>query len=451
MPDALLGSLFGAPAMQAIFSERGHLQGMLDFEAALARVQARLGLIPSGAAERIGRCCEAGRFDLAALGRETPLAGNTAIPLVRHLQRMVGELDPDAAAYVHWGATSQDAMDTGLVLQVRTALDWVQGELEQTGNAAAQQTERHRETPMAGRTWMQQAVPITFGLKAAGWLDALGRHEERLAALKPRVLVLQLGGAAGTLASLGDRGGAVAQALAAELKLARPDLPWHTHRDRIAETGTALALLIGTLGKIARDVSLLMQTEVGEVLEPGAPGQGGSSSMPHKRNPVGSALVLAAAARAPGLAATLLSAMVQEHERGLGGWQAEWTALPELFDLAAGALGRSRQVLAGLEVDAARMRANLDATRGLLLAEAVKLALVPRLGATAHARVEQACRAALGQRRHLREVLADDPLVMTALPPGALERLFDPARYLGVSAEFVARALESHATRRRTR
>jgi 3-carboxy-cis,cis-muconate cycloisomerase len=445
MADALLDRLFGAPAMQAIFDERGRLQGMLDFEAALARVEARLGLIPPGAAEAIAACCRAERFDIEVLGRDALLAGNTAIPLVRQLTRIVAEQDVTAATHVHFGATSQDAMDTGLVLQVRSALDWLQPALERLAAAAAEQAERHRDTVLPGRTWMQHALPITFGLKIAGWLDALERHRQRLAELRPRVLVLQFGGAAGTLAGLHPRGPAVAQALAAELRLALPVLPWHTQRDRIAEMGAALALLVGTLGKIARDVSLLMQTDVGEAFEPAAPGKGGSSSMPHKRNPVSSAVVLAAAVRAPGLAATLLAAMVQEHERGLGGWHAEWTALPELFDLAAGALEHMHQVVAGLEVDAARMRANLDATQGQILAEAVKMALVPHLGAPqAHALVEQACRSAAEQRRHLREILGADARVTAALPGETLERLFDPAQYLGASAELVAGALAAY-------
>jgi 3-carboxy-cis,cis-muconate cycloisomerase len=445
MADALLGRMFGAPEMQAIFGERGRLQGMLDFEAALARVEARLGLIPAAAAAPIVQCCRAERFDLEQLGRDAPLSGNTAIPMVRHLKRLVAAQDAAAAPYVHWGATSQDAMDTGLVLQMRAGGAWLQAELRHAADAAAEQARRHRATAMAGRTWLQQAVPITFGLKAAGWLDALRRHQGRWGELAPRILALQFGGAAGTLASLGERGLEVAGALAAELQLALPDLPWHAHRDRIAETGATLALLTGTLGKIARDVSLLMQTEVGEAQEPAAPGKGSSSAMPHKRNPVACALVLAAAVRAPGLAATLLAAMPQEHERGLGGWHAEWTALPELFDLAAGALAQTRHMIAGLEVDVERMGANLQATQGQLLAEAAKMALAPHLGgAEAATLVEQACTVAAEQRKHLRAVLGTDPRVGAALSPSDLERLFDPARYLGVSDAFVARALAAH-------
>ena len=443
--DDLLGALFGSPAVRAVFGDRGRLQRMLDFEAALARVEARLKIIPKEAVSAIEECCRADRFDREELAREAAPAGNTAIPMVRQLTRLVARQDGEAAPYVHFGATSQDAMDTGLVLQLREALGLLEPTLERLADAAADQAVRHRETLLAGRTWMQHALPVTFGLKAAGWLDALLRHRRRLAELRPRLLVLQFGGAAGTLAALGGRGQEVAQGLAKELKLELPDLPWHTHRDRIAEIGAVLALLVGTLGKIARDVSLLMQTDVAEAFEPAAPGRGGSSSMPQKRNPVSSAAVLAAAVRAPGLAATLLAAMVQEHERALGGWQAEWAVLPELFNLAAGALEHTLQMVAGLEVDTGRMRENLEATGGQIMAEAVKMGLAPRLGATrAHALVERACRDAAETGCHLREVLAADPEVGNILKSEELERLLDPAAYLGAGAELIERVLATH-------
>lgn len=289
---------------------------------------------------------------------------------------------------------------------------------------------------------MQHALPIPFGLKAAGWLDALVRHRTRLEELRGRLLVLQFGGAAGTLASLGTRGLVIAEALAAELRLGLPALPWHAHRDRIAEMGTWLAILAGTLGKIARDISLLMQTDVAEAFEPAAPGKGGSSSMPQKRNPVSSAVVLAAAVRAPGLAATLLAAMVQEHERGLGGWHAEWTALPDLFDLVAGALEHTLLAVEGLEVDPARMRANLDRTRGQVMAEAVKMALAERLGGPeAHALVERACASAMRDNGHLRDAIAAEPRAAAVLSRADLERLFAPGAYLGVSQELIDRAI----------
>jgi 3-carboxy-cis,cis-muconate cycloisomerase len=302
----------------------------------------------------------------------------------------------------------------------------------------------HRDTPMVGRTWLQHALPITLGLKAAGWLDVVRRHEARLRQLRPQLLVLQFGGAVGTLAALGERGPAVAEALARELDLGLPDLPWHGARDRLVELGTVLALLTGTLGKIARDLSLLMQTDVGEAFEPAGEGRGGSSTMPHKRNPVACAAILSAATRVPPLAATLLAAMPQEHERGLGGWHAEWEALPELCLLAAGALRQTLETIEGLEVDAVRMRANLDTTRGLIMAEAVMMALAPRLGRlVAHERVEHASKIAAAQGRHLREVLAEDLEITAELDGTALDRLFDPLSYVGQAQSFVDRVLAS--------
>ncbi|HUN51657.1 MAG TPA: 3-carboxy-cis,cis-muconate cycloisomerase [Candidatus Sulfotelmatobacter sp.] len=442
MAAGLLDRLFGSPDLAAIFSDRGRLQGMLDFEAALAAAEARTGVIPAAAAPAIAAHCRAELFDVAALAESAAAGGNPAIPLVKELTALVAAADRTASGFVHWGATSQDAMDTGLVLQLRQALAPLDADLAELADALAGLAARHKATPMPGRTWLQHALPITFGLKAAGWLDAVERYRARLAAMKPHLLVLQFGGAAGTLAALGDQGLAVATALAAELDLALPALPWHSERDRLAEFAGLLGALTGTLGKMARDLSLLMQTDVGEVFEPAAEGRGGSSTMPHKRNPVASAAVLAAATRAPGLVATMLAAMVQEHERGLGNWPAEWTALPELVVLAGGALAQMRETMAGLEVDAARMRANIDATRGLMLAEAVTMALGARLGRqAAHQRIEAACRRAVAEGRHLRDILAADPVVSAELPGAALDRLFDPLNYLGSADAFVERVL----------
>jgi 3-carboxy-cis,cis-muconate cycloisomerase len=313
----------------------------------------------------------------------------------------------------------------------------------------AAQAERYRSTPMVGRTWLQQALPITLGLKFAQWLDAMQRHRTRLTQLRERALVLQFGGAAGTLASLGEHADAVARALSRELELPLPALPWHTQRDRIAETATVLALLTGTLGKAARDISLQMQTEVGELAEPSGAGKGGSSTMPHKRNPVGCAAVLSAAARVPGLVATVLAGMVQEHERALGGWQAEWEALPDIARLCAGALANVTEIVAGLEVDETRMAANLDATRGLILGEAVMLALGHATGRLeAHRLVEHASRRAVGSARALREVLAEDPVVTERLNAEQLDELFDPANYEGRARQFVDAVLDAYRTQR---
>jgi 3-carboxy-cis,cis-muconate cycloisomerase len=292
---------------------------------------------------------------------------------------------------------------------------------------------------------MQHALPITFGLKAAGWLDAVLRHRERLETLRGRVLVLQFGGAAGTLASLGDKGLQVTTALGEELKLTVPDTPWHTHRDRVVEVATVLGMLVGTLGKIARDISLHMQTDVAEVAEPVGEGRGGSSTMPHKRNPVGCAAVLTAAVRVPALVSTMLSGMVQEHERALGGWQAEWDTLPEIVQLSAGALQQMRQVASGLTVDPARMLDNLNATHGQIMAEAVTLALGGKIGRmAAHQLVEKACHRAAATGEHLRRTLAQDPAIANELPPDELDRLLDPSNYLGQAVGFVDRVLATY-------
>ncbi|AUX36769.1 MULTISPECIES: 3-carboxy-cis,cis-muconate cycloisomerase [Sorangium] len=443
---SLFDELFASEAMRDIFSDRARVQGMLDFEAALARAEAGLGVIPPEAATPIVSQCRAERFDVDRLAQGAALAGNAAIPLVAALTDLVARQDPDAARFVHWGATSQDAMDTGLVLQLRAALGLLDADLGRLADALAELVRAHQRTVVLGRTWLQPALPVTFGLKAAGWLSATSRGRERLRALRGRVLVIQFGGAAGTLASLGARGLDVATHLAQDLALAVPDLPWHAQRDRIAEVAAALGLLAGSLGKMARDLSLMMQSEVAEAFEPHAPGRGGSSTMPHKRNPTGAAAILAAATRIPGLVATLLSAMPQEHERGLGGWQAEWESLPEICLLTSGALMHAVQVIEGLHVDAERMRANVDATRGVLLAEAVALALARTVGrSAAHALVERACRRAMAEGRSLRDVLAAEPEVTTRLSVAELDDLCDPAAYLGLAEDWSARVLAQHS------
>ncbi|MGQ0663168.1 MAG: 3-carboxy-cis,cis-muconate cycloisomerase [Pseudomonadota bacterium] len=451
-PSELLGPLFGSPEASALFADRARVQGMLDFEAALARAEARTGVIPASAAPAIAKQCRAERFDMVELARATARAGNPAIPIVKRLTALVAADDPEAARYVHWGATSQDAMDTGLVLQLRGFLVVLAADLGRLAAGLARLAKAHKATPLIGRTWLQHAVPVTLGLKAAGWLDTVERHRTRLSDVRSRALVVQFGGAAGTLAALGGRGLEVAEALARELDLALPALPWHAHRDRLAELATMLGLIVGTLGKIARDISLLMQTEVAEAFEPGGEGRGGSSTMPHKRNPGSAAVVLAAATRAPGLVATLLSAMVQEHERGLGGWHAEWHTIPELCSLAAGALRQMAETIEGLEIDPARMRANLEATQGQILAEAVTMALGSRIGRlAAHELVARACRRATATRRHLREVLAEDRVAAKHLSPADLERLFEPLDYVGNAAAFVDRVLGGRRLDRRSK
>lgn len=439
----LLDYLFSTDEMRAVFSDRRRVGAMLTFEAALARACARAGAIPSEAADVIARHCDSSEIDLATLGRDGAGAGNLAIPLIQQLTELVARDDEAAANWIHWGATSQDVIDTGLVIQMRDGLALIAGGLARIENCYMRLAASHANTIQAGRTWMLQAAPITFGLKVAGWLSAVKRAKARLAELQPRALTLQFGGAVGTLAALGDRAFEVTRELGAELSLPTPDMPWHTQRDRMAEVGAALGLLTGTLGKIARDVSLLAQSEVAEVTEPLASGRGTSSTMPQKRNPVGSAVALAAAQRVPGLVATLLVAMPQENERGLGGWQAEWDVIPEIFLLTAGALQSMLEVADGLTVNASRMQANLDASHGLLYAEAVSFALAPKVGRKrAHELVSEAATRAVAHRRGLRETLADDPAITPLLTPADLERLFDSSRATGLASEFIKRALE---------
>lgn len=434
MPD----TLFTTDAMRAVFSDAAFVARMLDFEAALARAEAATGVIPAPAAQCITACCRSRSFDVVALRAAARNAGNLAIPLVTALTGSVAAIDPVAKGYVHWGATSQDVQDTAVVLQVRDALALVAADVERICAALREQVGRHRHALMPGRTWLQQALPVTLGLKLATTLDAMLRHRDRLARLRDHVAVLQFGGAAGTLASLGDRASAVTTALAAELRLRTPAIPWHTQRDRFCEVATTLGLLVATLGKFARDLSLLSQSEVGEAFEPAAAGRGGSSTLPHKRNPVSAAIALSAAIRVPNLVATMLAAAVQEHERGLGNWPAEWESLPQILLLAAGALDATAHAIEGLDVDAARMRANLDLLRGLPLAEAVQMALAPALGRdVAHAIVSAASRAAAAQGRHLRDVLAGDARVTAVLDATALDALFDPAGYLGSTQRYI--------------
>ena len=438
----LLDPLFGSAAMSAVFSDGARLQRMLDFEAALARAEAHCGVIPAAAAQAIASKCKADLIDADALAQATALSVNPAIPLVKQLTALVAKDDADAARFVHWGATSQDANDIGLVLQIRDALDILEGDLASLCSALIELAQKHRSTPMAGRTLMQQALPTTFGVKVAGWLDAMNRHRERFSAIRKRALVLQFGGAVGTLAALREKGLPVAEALAAELRLALPDAPWHTQRDRVAEVATTLGLCVGTLGKIARDISLHMQTEISELFEPAGEGRGGSSTMPHKRNPVSAAVVLSAATRVPSLVSTMLSAMVQEDERGLGNWHAEWETLPEIFRLTAGALHQMVVIAPHLEVDAARMRHNLDATHGLIFAEAVTMALGNHIGkSAAHTLVEAASQQARKTGQHLREVLAQNSAVTERLTSADLDRLFAPENYLGSAEKLVDRVV----------
>ncbi|WLH02551.1 3-carboxy-cis,cis-muconate cycloisomerase [Pseudomonas beijingensis] len=443
--NQLFDAYFTARDMREVFCDAARVQAMLDVEAALARAEARVGLIPQDAVAPIENACRAQLYDFSALSEAIASAGNSAIPLVKALGKRIASENAEAERYVHLGATSQDVMDSGLVLQLRQALGLIEAELAQLAATLARQAERYAATPLAGRTWLQHATPVTLGMKIAGWLGAVTRSRQRLKELKPRLLVLQFGGASGTLAALGEQALPVAEALAAELQLTLPEQPWHTQRDRLVEFGAVLGLIAGSLGKLGRDISLLMQTETGEAFEPSAPGKGGSSTMPHKRNPVGAAVLIGAATRVPGLLSTLFSAMPQEHERSLGLWHAEWETLPEICCLVSGALQQARLLAEGLEVDAVRMARNLELTQGLVLAEAVSIVLAQRVGRdTAHHLLEQCCKRAVAEQRHLREVLGDEPQVTAQLSATELDHLLDPAHYLGQAQTWVARAVAEH-------
>jgi len=440
----LLAPMFSSGPMRAVCDDVAYLQAMLDFEAALARAEAAVGIIPAAATPPIDEACRASAFDLAGLAEAATRSGNLAIPLVKTLTAAVAKVDPEAARFVHWGATSQDAIDTATMLVLRKGIEVLLGDLDRAIAGFATLAQAHRNTVMVARTWLQHALPMPFGLKLAEYAAALGRSRTRLKRLAREGLALQFGGAAGTLAALGDKGLAVAERLAFELKLPLPDAPWHTHRDRIAEATSVLAILAGSCGKIARDVSLLMQTDVGEAFEPAGAGRGGSSTMPHKRNPVAAATALGAATMAPNLAATIFAAQVQEHERSAGPWHAEWPTLPTLLLVTSGALAATVDLAEGLEVDAARMRQNLDATGGLIMAEAVAMALAEKLGKSeAHHVVEAASKTAVAQKKHLRDVLAADSSVTAQLGADQLEKLFEPMAYQGASQTLIDRLLAS--------
>ncbi|MYE59173.1 MAG: 3-carboxy-cis,cis-muconate cycloisomerase [Alphaproteobacteria bacterium] len=443
--SGIYGNLFGAEAMRAVFSERGQIQKWLDVEAALARVQGRLGIIPEDAAAEISARADAGLIDMELMREEVDRVGYAIMPLVH---RLAAICEGDAGRYVHWGTTTQDIKDTGVVLQIRDALGLVEADLLAVRDGLARLAREHRDTPMAGRSHLQHALPVTFGYKAAVWLAPVERHLERLDQLRPRVLTGQFSGAAGTLASLHGRGLEVSDALMEELDLGQPAIAWHTARDTIAETLAFLALVSGSLAKIATDVVLLTATETGEVFEPFAPGRGGSSTMPQKRNPVSSELILACAKQVQSRAALAMDSMAADLERSTGPWHVEWAALPEAFVLASGALAQARFLVEGLRVDPDAMRANMDMTRGLIVSEAVMMGLAPALGRqAAHDLVYEACRIATDERRALLDVLLDMPEVTAKLNRDALVQLCEPGNYVGEAPQMVDRLLAGLAPR----
>lgn len=438
--SAIFRDAFGAAAMRSIFSDEAVVARYVEVEVALAAAEARAGVIPKEAADAIKERARPHGIDLAKLKAETDLVGYPIVGLVHQLAGQCG----DAGRYVHWGATTQDIMDTATVLQIRAALAVVDADLAALDASLARLAKEHRATVMAGRTHLQHALPVTFGYKAAVWLGMVRRHRQRLAQLTPRVLVGQFAGAAGTLASLGDKGLAVHDALMDELGLGRPCAPWHVARDGFAETVSFLGLVTGSLAKIATDVMLLMQTEVAEAFEPFVAGRGSSSTMPQKRNPISCEIIVAAGRIVRQNVGLMLDAMVADHERATGPWQLEWAAVPEAFIAAGGALRQARFMLDGLIVDAGRMRRNLDLTGGLIVAEAVMMALAQHTGRqAAHDLVYGACRAALDNGTTLLAELERLPEVTRHLDARRLAELTDPVNYLGSAPAMIDRALSA--------
>jgi 3-carboxy-cis,cis-muconate cycloisomerase len=436
--SALFRDAFGTAAMRNVFSDRSLVERYIEVEVALAHAQARCGVIPADAAAAIARHSNADRLDWELLRHETDNVGYPILPLVHQLVEQCGE----AGKYVHWGATTQDIMDTANVLQVRAALDLVAADLVELRAILRRLATKHRDTAMAGRTHLQQALPITFGYKVAVWLAMFDRHQERLAELRKRVLVVEFAGAAGTLASLGADGLRVQEALAAELQLGVPATTWHVARDGFAEAVNLLALVTGSLGKVALDIMIMASTEFAEVYEPFVKGRGASSTMPQKRNPISSELMLAASKAVRQHAGLMMDAMVQDFERATGPWHAEWIALPENFILTAGALHQARFALGGLIVDEERMRHNLGISKGLIVAEAVMMGLAPALGRQqAHDVVYDACRTVNDKGGTLAQALAALDVVTARFDLAAIERLTDPANYLGESPRMVDRAV----------
>ncbi len=431
----LYASLFYQADMTEIFSDHALLKYMIQAEVALAKAQAQVGVIPESAAAIIADVANTQgiqAIDFENLAIATGLAGNIAIPFVKQFTAAVKAVDEDASRYVHWGATSQDILDTACILQARDALDVVEFQLQHAYAASLELAEKYRAEVMIGRTWLQQALPITFGHKAARWASSFKRDLDRLEQMKARVLTAQLGGAVGSLASLLDQGSTVVEAYAAQLNLSIPTCTWHGERDRIIETAGFLTIVVGNTGKMARDWSLMMQTEIAEVFEPTAKGRGGSSTMPHKRNPVAAASILAAANRVPALMSSMYQSMVQEHERSLGAWHAEWLAVPEIFQLCAGALQRTVEVLQGLEVNSKNMQRNIETTQGLIMAEAVMMALAPKMGRlNAHHLVEKACQQAVAEQSHLQDIVSSFVEVKQYFSVDELTRIFKPESYLG--------------------
>ena len=441
MSARLIDSLATTPALAEVFSDDSVLRAILEFETALARSEASLGIIPHDAAKAITKCASSAQFDFAALADAAFRAGTPAIPLVKALTEEVRKVDAEAARYVHWGATSQDVADSAMSLLLKRAQPILKTDLARLEKALSKLSDAHKDSVMLGRTLLQPAPPVTFGLKAAGWLGSIRRGKRRVENGFGAAMVLQLGGASGTLASLGDRGTNVIEALGKELELKTSPAPWHTDRDQLAALICACGVLTASLGKMARDISLLMQHEVAEASEPGGSGRGGSSTMPNKRNPTACALTLAAAHRVPGLVSSFLSAMVQEHERAVGGWQAEWPIVSAVVQSTGVAIASMAETAEGLSVDTGKMRANIASTNGLIFAERAMMLLGSKIGRdVAHKILETATKTSLADGRNLAAVLADMPEVTKHLAPAELKQLEVSEQYVG-SAEAFRKAL----------
>ncbi|MGE5336417.1 MAG: adenylosuccinate lyase family protein [Gemmatimonadota bacterium] len=439
--SAIFGNMFSTAAMRQVWSDENRTAKYLEIEKALAKVQGALGIIPREAADEIMRNCDLAKIDMVKLREKTERIGYPVLGVVSQLNALCRD---KLGEYCHWGATTQDITDTATVLQMREGLALIDADLAEISAALARLAREYRLTPVIGRSNLQQAIPVTFGYKMAGILAAVERHRERLAQLRPRALVGEFGGACGTLASI-EKGAMETQAgLMRELGLGQPLIAWHTVRDSVAEVGAFLGLVGGTLGKLSMDVKLMMQTEVAEVYEPFAPGRGSSSTMPQKRNPISSCYIHAAVSVVRQHAAALMDAMIADHERSTGPWEIEWIVLPEAFCLLAGALKQARSVLQGLEVDATRMRANIDITNGLVMSEAVMMGLGPYIGREyAHDLVYDLCRAALRDNRPLLDLLAEHPEISRYVDRAQLAAWCDPANYLGQSGVMVDRVLQS--------
>jgi 3-carboxy-cis,cis-muconate cycloisomerase len=444
MTARLIENLATTPEYAAIFADASLLQAMLDFEAALARAESAQSVIPSSAADAIGKQARAENFDAAKLAEEGLRAGTLAIPLVNALTERVRAIDEASARFVHWGATSQDVSDTAVVLLLRRARAALRADSAALLEALRSASEQHAGAVMLGRTLLQAAPPITLGLKIAGWFAALRRSWVHLNAAFGETLVLEFGGASGTLAALGEQAIPVAKALAKQLDLTLPDAPWHAHRDRLAAVICACGIYVGSLAKMAKDVSLLMQSEIGEAFEPGGDGRGGSSTMPHKQNPTACALAIAAGDRVPGYVASFLAAMPQEHERSVGGWHSEAATISRTIQDTGLAVVSMREIAEGLIADPKRMRENISATRGAIFAERAMMRLGASMGRDAARRLlADAVREMTQSRWTLAEVLASMPQVTAVMSSAEIRNLDDPETYLGAAETFRKQLLAS--------